>query len=203
MHFAPDLGFTSATTTPIAGGKIGGIAEKSFNRHIFFQSGIFFSRKGQTRTFYFYLSDSLNESVKQTLLINYFDLPVNICWKSGSQGRGRVIGGIGVTFSYIAGGRNQLQSYGSSDGKPYNTVIYEPIKPGNPIKGFDIGANFFAGYELRTGLFFRVYYTAGIDDLGLGTEIDKNRAFGVSAGYFFGKGRNINKEDDLIDHSTD
>ncbi len=61
-----------------------------------------------------------------------------------------------------------------------------------------------AGYEMSNGLFFRGYYTVGVKDLGLGTEIDKTRALGVSAGYFLGKGRDINKEkDDLIDKSTD
>jgi len=69
---------------------------------------------------------------------------------------------------------------------------------------FDIGLNLTAGYELATGLFFRAYYTTGVTDIGLGTEVDKNRVWGAGAGYIFGKGRNINKEtDDLIDKTPE
>jgi Outer membrane protein beta-barrel domain len=204
MHFAPELGFTSASTTAILSGKIGGTIDVHLNKKLSFQSGLFLSRKGQTRDFSFYSSDSLNEYVHQTLTINYIDVPVNVLYKTGVQGKGRAFFGIGITPSYIIGGRNKLKADGVSNDTAYHTTIDREIANGKPVGMFDIGVNLTGGYELPTGLFFRIYYTAGMKDIGLGREIDKNRMWGVSAGYLFGKGRNINKEaDDLIDHSTD
>ena len=200
MHFAPPIGFTTASGSTILSGKIGGIADFSLSKHIYFQPGIFLSRKGQSREFSFSTSKSLNESVQQTLTINYIDVPVNLIYKTGIQGKGRIIVGLGVTPSYIIGGRNKLQAQGVYNDTPYTTNINAQIANGKPVGMFDIGINIIVGYELPTGLFFRAYYTAGIKDIGLDTEIDKNRMWGVSAGYLFGKGRNINNEaDDLID----
>ena len=200
LRFAPDAGFTKAAKFPIPSGKIGGIFDIGINKHVYFQTGICFSAKGQKRTFSFYQSDSLNEAAEQTLRLYYFDLPVMLCFKAKIQGKGRLMAGAGAAFSYLAGGTNHLKSTGKYNGSPYNTVIDEKAAPGKPLNAFDLGLNVFAGYELPTGLFFRIYYTAGVNDLGQGSEIDKNRMWGIAAGYIFGKGKNINKEkDELID----
>jgi hypothetical protein len=67
---------------------------------------------------------------------------------------------------------------------------------------FDIGMHLKAGYELPTGLFVGAYYIAGMKDLGLGYEKDKNRMWGITAGYIMGKGRNIMAEkNELIDQT--
>ena len=200
MHFAPAEGFTSASTSPQASGKIGGIIDYGLNRKAYLQTGLYFSRKGQSRSFSFDKSDSLNEYVDQKLTINYIDLPVNLLYKTGIQGKGRFSLGVGVTASYIIGGRNKMQAYGKSNDTPYTVNNNTRIVKGNPLAMFDLGVNLVGGYEFPTGLFIRAYYTAGIKDIGLGSESDKNRIWGLSAGYFFGKGRNINKDiDDLID----
>lgn len=201
MHFAPAVGFTSASTSGIFSGKIGGIIDIGLNRKAYFQSGLFLSRKGQARDFSYYFADTLHEAVHQTLYINYIDVPVNIIYKTGTQGKGRVIFGLGVTGSYILGGRNKLHLAGNN-GTPFDISTDRKITSDKPVDLFDIGINLSGGYELPTGLFFRAYYTAGVKDIGLGSEIDKNRMWGVSAGCLFGKGRNINKEaNDLIDKS--
>ena len=174
------------------------------NKHIYFQAGLSFSRKGAVKSFSYYKNDSFNETVRQTLNISYFDLPLSVMYKSGIQGKGRFIIGIGATPSYIIGGRNKLQDHQVYRDTLTNTNDNLKISVGKTVSGFDIGVNLTAGYELPTGLFFRVYYTAGVNDIGIGTEIDKNRMWGIAAGYLFGKGRNINKEtDDLIDKSTE
>jgi hypothetical protein len=204
MHFAPALEFTAASTSSIFSGKIGGIADLKLTKHTYLQPGIFLSRKGQSRDFSFYQSDSVNLFVQQTLTINYVDVPVTLIYKSGIQGKGRVILGLGVTPSYIIGGRNKEHDKGVSNNAPFDNTYNKRITNGIPVSMFDIGVNIIGGYELPTGLFFKLYYTSGVTDIGLGTEIDKNRMWGLSAGYLFGKGRNINKEaGDLIDKSTD
>ncbi|MFI5196585.1 MAG: porin family protein [Chitinophagales bacterium] len=203
MHFAPAIGFTSASGSSIFSARIGSIADFSLNKKIYFQPGIFLSRRGQSREFSFYTSDSLNVSVQQTLTINYIDVPVNVIYKTGMQGKGRIIFGLGVTPSYIIGGRNKRYSHGAINDTPFTNNFNRQIVYRDPVAMFDFGVNIITGYELPTGLFFRAYYTAGMRDIGLSGEIDKNRIWGISAGYIFGKGRNINNEvDDLIDKSS-
>jgi len=204
MHFAPPLGFTSASVATTASGKIGGLVDLPLNKHLFFQAGLSVSGKGAVRAFSYYTNDSFNESVNQTLHIYYADLPLNLLFKSGHQGRGRFIGGLGATPSYIIGGKNKLHDSFDSSGIKSVTDDDLKIVTGKTIKGFDIGLNLSAGYELPTGLFFRAYYTVGVSDIGMGTEVDKNRMWGISAGYLFGKGRNINKDaSDLIDKTAE
>ncbi len=204
MRFAPPLSFTAASVSGIASGKIGGLIDKPLNKHVFFQAGLSFSRKGAVREFSYYTNDSFSEAVNQTLSIYYIDLPLNVIWKSGRQGHGRLIAGVGATPSYIIAGKNKLHDNFVSQGVRTVTEDNTNIIVGQTVKGFDIGLNITAGYELATGLFFRGYYTIGVSDIGPGTEIDKNRMFGLAAGYLFGKGRNANKDTDgLIDKSKD
>jgi hypothetical protein len=207
MRFAPLLqpvDYTAASTGAIASGKIGALMDVPLNRHIYFQTGLYFSRRGAVRDFSYYQNDSFNATVHQELDIYYFDLPLNVLYKSGEQGMGRFIAGIGATPSYIIGGKNKLQEHQVFNDTLSNSNGVYPVSIGNTIKGFDIGVNLLAGYELSTGLFFRAYYTIGVSDIGLGTEIDKNRIWGISAGYIFGKGRNVKKDaDDLIDKTMD
>jgi hypothetical protein len=207
MKFAPPLtpvAFTAASISPILGGHIGALVDIPLNKSIYFQAGLSVSRDGAVRAFSYYHNDSFNESVHQTLYINYFNLPLTVLYKSGMQGKGRFIAGIGATLAYIAGGRNELQDHQVFNDTPYTNNGTSMIVAGQTLAGFNIGLNLCAGYELGTGLFFRGYYNVGVKDIGLGTEIDKTRSLGISAGYFFGKGRDINKEkDDLIDKSTE
>jgi hypothetical protein len=205
MHFAPTtypILYTSASVSPIFSGKAGGLIDLPLNKHIYFQAGLSFSREGAVRSFSYYTNDSNHESVHQTLHISYIDLPASVVYKSGMQGKGRFTAGLGVTASYIIGGRNLLQDSLMHAGVPTNTNDNLKISVGNTINGFDLGLNASAGYELPTGLFFRAYYMVGVSDIGVGTEVDKIRMWGIAAGYFLGKGRNINKEaNELIDKS--
>ncbi len=202
MHFAPEFGFTSANFSSVFSWKAGFITDLPLNKHIFLQSGVTVSQKGQDREFSFYTNDTLNAAVKQSLTIYYIDLPVTVVYKTGMQGKGRFFAGLGATPSYILGGRNKLSKKVLYNGTPIINNYDLQIVAGSPLAMFDIGLNLSAGYELPTGWLFRLYYTAGMRDIGLDGEIDKNRNWGISAGYFFGKGRNINKEsDDLIDHT--
>ncbi len=204
MKFAPDQIFSSASSSSVFSWRAGGLIDVGLNKNFYFQAGLMITQKGQSRDFSYYTNDTVNASVKQTLTIYYADLPVNLIYKTGHQGKGRFIAGIGATPSYIIAGKNQLRKEVDIKGTPFISDLNKTVTYRNPVAMFDMGFNLSAGYELPTGLFFRVYYTAGIRDIGLGTEIDKNRIWGISAGYLFGKGRNINKEaEDLIDRTGD
>jgi hypothetical protein len=202
MHFSPVRGFTNSSGSTIFSWRAGAIVDVKLNKHIFLQSGLRFAAKGQNRNFSFYVNDTLNEAVQQTLTLNYIELPVTIIYKTGQQGKGRFFAGLGSTPSYLVGGRNKVQAHGKYNNTAFTTSFNRKIVAGNPVAQFDIGLDISAGYELPTGLFFKAYYTVGMHDIGLNDEIDKNRMWGIAAGYFFGKERNINREaDDLIDRT--
>jgi len=121
LRFAPStypILYTSASTGSIASGKLGALVDIPINQHIYFQTGLYGSVRGGERDFSYHTSDSFNESVHQVLTILYGDVPMSVVYKSGMQGKGRFIAGIGATFSYILFGKNKL-----SDHSVYNDTL--------------------------------------------------------------------------------
>jgi len=204
MHFAPAFGFTSASGSPVFSWRAGGNTDFELNKHIYLQAGLFCAQKGQNREFSFYTNDTLNASFHQTLTLYYAELPVSVLYKSGMQGKSRFFAGLGSVASYIIGGNNHIKKETSFNGNSTTVTHDYNVTYGNPVAMFDIGMALSAGFEAPTGFYIKLYYTVGMKDIGLGGEIDKNRMWGVGAGYLFGRGRNINKEkDELIDNTTD
>ncbi len=202
MHFVPNSAFTSSSTSGIFSYRLGGVIDAPFTKHLYFQSGLSFSHKGGDRNYSFYVSDSLNDAESRSLVLNYIDLPLTIVYKTRSQGKGRAILGMGATMSYLIGGTSTLNAHGAYNDTAF--TVHSKTTPDQILRKFDIGANFFIGYELPTGLYFKVYYLSGVKDLGLTSEVSKNKMWGISAGFMFGKGRNVNKDaEGLIDKSTD
>ncbi|MCW3120732.1 MAG: outer membrane protein beta-barrel domain [Flavipsychrobacter sp.] len=207
MKFAPSqypIYYTSGEVSAVASYRVGALIDVPLSKHLTLQSGAYFSRKGAVRSFSYYLNDSFNENVHQTLLLHYASVPVMLVYKSGIQGRGRLIAGLGADVAGTIGGRNKLADDYTFNGTHGNFTDNTSISIGNTVRAFDIGLALMAGYELPTGLFFRITYTTGSQDIGKGTEISKNRTVLLSGGYIFGKGRNINKDkeaNDLIDHT--
>ena len=205
MKFAPPtypILYTAASTGALVSGKLGALADIPMNKHLYFQAGLSVSRRGAVRDFSYYRNDSFNETIHQTLSMFYGDMPLSVVYKTGIQGKGRFVIGIGATFSYLLAGTSKISDYAVNRDTATNYSGTDKLVAGQLIHAFDLGLNLSAGYEMPTGWFFKVYYTMGVNDIAVGTEIDKNRIWGVSAGYFFGKKRNVNKEaDDLIDHT--
>lgn len=196
--------YTASKANPVAAFKIGAFLDNPLTNHLTFQGGVYLTRKGAVRSFGYHLSDSFNQSYHEKLQINYLEIPVGLCWKSGIQGKGRFIVAIGAAPAYIVGGRSEVSNDEVYKGIRSVTNKNTTINSANQSKAYDIALNLSAGYELSFGLFFRAWFTTGSQDLGMGTSTEKNRTTGISAGYILGKGRNTNKEAyDLIDHSTD
>jgi Outer membrane protein beta-barrel domain len=192
--------YTSSSVSSILAGRVGFLIDVSLSKHLYFQSGVYVSRKGGERSFSYHFNDSFNEQVHQSMHINYFDVPIGVVFKKGLQGRGRIMAGISGQPSLIIGGRTMLDDKQVFAGIDSNTKAYGKIESDKTLRGFDIALLITLGYEAATGLFVRTWYSSGVNDLGIGSEIIKNRSWGLSAGYIFGKGRNINKDvDDLID----
>lgn len=125
-------------------------------------------------------------------------MPLNIVFKTSEQGKGRLCIGAGAMLSYLISGDVK----GTSAVKIRDTLYSNNISanPGDLLRKFDIGASFFGAYEFPTGLYLKAYYVSGVKDIGTLTEISKNRVWGLSIGYMFGKDRNVNKDKEgLID----
>ena len=202
MHFQPNILYTAAQShyTPAYG--IGGNIDYPVTGKVYLQAGLLVSRKGDDRTFSYATNDSFHESVTQKLGMAYAELPLGVTLKTGTQGRGRCLFTMGLKPGYVIYGTNKIHVAGVYAGASYDTSTNTRITNGNPVYSFDMALILSAGYELPTGWYFRFTYAPGINDIGLGGEVDKNRTLYLSCGRIFGKNRDIRKEeDDLIDHT--
>ena len=198
MRFIPDNAYTTSAENSQLSWRVGAIIDAPFTSHTYFQTGLYYSRKGQNRNYSFHVSDSTNDHEDRTLTLNYIDMPLNIVFKTSEQGKGRLCIGAGAMLSYLVSGNVT----GTSTGK-YNDTAYSHTVSGTAsdvLRKFDIGASFFGAYEFPTGLYVKAYYISGVKDLGVTTEVIKNRMWGIGVGYMFGKNRNVNKDKEgLID----
>lgn len=204
MKFVPPALYNVSDVKPVFSFRVGGVVDIPLNKRIYFQTGLFFSRRGSQRNFSFSSNDSNYGKVNQTLLLNYMSLPMSVIVKSDVQGKLRVFAGLGVCLSNLVGGRNKISNSGDTSGVPFQYSFSNRVSTQTTISGFDAAMNIEAGIEMPTGLFFKLYYVVSISDIGLGTETDKNRMFGISSGWYLGKFRNINRDDDnLIDSQVE
>jgi Outer membrane protein beta-barrel domain len=202
--FAPPTipDYTSASVTSIFSWKAGLGVDIPFSKHFYFQPGLFISQKGAKTTFSYHISATEYDSVQNDFTVKYMELPVQLVYKTGVQGRGRVVVGIAAVPSYIFGGKVRFADRRAASGSVYSSDDTYVLVGGRELHAFDIGVNFCAGYELASGLFFRLFYNTGSNNIAFGNEVIKNRMYGITAGHVFGKGRNIKKEtSDLIDKS--
>ena len=202
-RFAPALLFSQASKQPVLYARVGGVVDIPMDKHFCFQAGISFSTKGTNRSFSYHASDSSYEYIGQNMRLYYAEVPATILFKTGQQGKLRCVVGMGAIAAYQVAGRVSVTDRYRNDSDMATTSMHFAAQPGNPIAAFDVAIHLVGGIETATGLSVKLFYTAGINNLGMGTEIDKSRAWGLSGSWLFGKGRNINKdEDDLIDHSA-
>ncbi len=198
MRFIPDNIFRTSAENSQLSWRVGAILDAPFTSHTYFQTGLYYSRKGHNRNYSYYDSDSSYDHEDRTFTLNYIDLPLNVVFKTSEQGKGRLCIGAGAMLSYLISGDVK----GTSAVKIKDTLYSNNISanPGDLLRKFDIGASFFAAYEFPTGLYLKAYYVSGVKDIGTLTEISKNRVWGLSIGYMFGKDRNVNKDKEgLID----
>lgn len=191
MRYAPPFPFQHASTQTLIGPRIGGIADLDLGAHIYLQPGIFFSGMGAKRNISYNFHDT-SEAINETLRLNYIQVPINVLYKTGSQGDNRFFFGAGVYFAELIGGKDQVNDL-IDTGTGHTFAINTTLSPkNNAVASFDLGVNVTIGYEMRMGAYIRAFYSMGVRDLSLDSdygETDKNYAGGVSVGYFFGKNR--------------
>lgn len=160
----------------------------------FFQTGLLFSQKGSENNLFMYGRKASSEEYYNSSRISYIELPIHLLY-SPELGKGRLLVGFGP---YVAYGITGKQTFG------YDNIDKIKIQFRNQIemdeysimeevyfRGFDAGADIFAGYEFAFGLYAQLNAQLGM--LNIMTDITdwnddpnlKNTGFGVSVGYNF------------------
>lgn len=212
VAFAPEVGisncymkiiaptpFRTLSSGSIIGTKLGGIMDVDMGTHLYFQTGLFFNIKGNTKSFGANIHDTFVVNVDQSLQINYFELPINVIFKTNLQGRGRIFFGLGASVGMVVGGRNLFHIYGFSTTNHIDDETNTKIQGGQDVSKVDAGLNFMAGYEFRSGMFLRAFYNYGFTDIATSAdESDKNRGYGISMGFFLSNSKRHSPINELI-----
>ena len=159
-----------------------------------FQTGLLFSQKGSDNNLFMYGKKSSGEEYYNNTRISYLELPIHLLY-SPELGNGRLLLGFGPYVAYGITGKQTFKD-GSSDGIKIqfkNQVEMEDYSPQDEVyfRGFDAGADIFAGYEFAFGLYAQLNAQLGM--LNMMTDITeweyepnlKNTGFGLSVGYNF------------------
>jgi len=161
-----------------------------------FQTGLLFSQKGSKNNEGLIPLKAAGGDYNTTTRISYIELPLNLLFKP-QFGGGHILVGFGPYVAYGLGGTQKVNY-------PNNPTLEQKIKFRSEIpiadywdietvyfRGFDAGADIFAGYELDMGLFVLLKTQLGL--LNMITDVRdwegesnlKNTGFGLSVGYNF------------------
>lgn len=162
------------------GAKLGIKAGANFNINIAgrlqIQPGIFYSTKGfkqgekQNHEHGYF-----NASTQENVTLHFAEIPVNLQYMFNDPGEGRFFVGIGGYMGVAFSGKtikdeNTASIFPSlataaglaSDG---GSLQFGNDAPSNDMRRFDFGGQANVGYQLRSGIFFRVMYQLGISNL--------------------------------------
>jgi hypothetical protein len=149
------------------------------------QPGLLFSVKGTKQ-------DIITDHIIKTTTLSYIELPLNILYRP-QLGDGHLLIGLGPYAAYGIMGKERTKTgtitielpvrfMDDASGEPSTYAYY---------KGFDAGANVFAGYELYNGIFFQLFTELGLMEINSDYDLSNdqtsknNFGFGVSVGYRF------------------
>jgi hypothetical protein len=199
QYIAPSK-FTTLSTGTMSGFRLGAIADLQLNGQLYFQSGLYFTVRSFSKSI---LADSagiLYEHVDESMEIHYLEMPLSLMFKTGRQGWGRICIAAGATISYVVGGVATLHDYGMNiKQQPFDNSSNITLVGGHDLNAIDVGLNLSLGYEMYKGLYFKLYYYHGFNNLStFGDESFRLRSLGIGMGYFMGKGRHIHAADELI-----
>lgn len=136
---------------------------------------------------------------KNKLTFHYVELPVNVVYKTGTEGSGRFMIGAGPYIAYMVNAQNKWntttrwynennEEVGNSDKGAEKLGIGE--KEDDQVKALDYGAQAFIGYQMPMGMFIKGGTQVGFANTlpkGSSTFYQKNYNFFLTLGYMFGK----------------
>ena len=116
------------------------------------QPGLFYSIKGMK---------SEDNGYENNVTLHYAEIPVNLIYMFNDANEGRFFIGAGPYLGVAFSGKN-IKSGGTTGGTEDWTFGSDSTQD---LGRFDYGAQAFAGYFLRSGIFFRAAYQHGIGNL--------------------------------------
>jgi hypothetical protein len=155
----------------------------------YMQPGLQFISKG-TKGTVSYFDGSNTRQITRTLNMNYLEVPVNLVYRP-LLGSGHFMLGFGPYVGYCIGGKAKFSGTNPpADAELQFAKTFPASEPNNLVyfKRMDVGANFFFGYELQSGLNFVFNSQLGLININSETNTElsnKNTGFGLTAGYRF------------------
>jgi hypothetical protein len=170
-----------ADTKMKPGFHVGALVSLPLTNNLALLPGVMFSTKGYKTE-----DEVLGVKTTSNIGLNYVEVPVNVAFMTGTEETGRFMVHAGPYVGYALSGKSKTK-VGSVEKE-------EDIEIGNDekkdmLKPLEIGANVGVGYQLPMGLFGRVDYHHGFNNILSGGD-DKNsfanRNFMLTFGYFIG-----------------
>lgn len=203
LKTASSTPFTSSETSQLSPGFTGGLMlDIKVLRNLYIQTGAFYMFDNIRYSHQVDLTQLDLGQPKYTQYDRLYSMkaPLYIMYKSGFEGTGRFIAGIGPYASYIFAGNRVVENpVVSSDAAGNFSYIMKrsnrDIRLGSEpyqdqLRSWDYGVNACIGYQSNIGMYFRGYFQYGLANLDPdntpGYHI-RNWGFGISIGYLIGK----------------
>lgn len=193
-------GFSASNTNRLSY-KAGAIVDiPIYKENVSIQPGIFYTARGSELYADFTIADFSLIQVKQIMHVNYIEVPVNIQYKQGEAGKGKLFVGAGPYFGYAATGRVTTTVSGNSIVKSIISLTglvdfdegEKDLRVGTDsndhIRPFDIGINANMGYEFPIGIIIRGQIGTGLMNTAPNQDVNEQRNWGgsLSIAYTFG-----------------
>ncbi len=161
----------------------------------YFQTGLLFSQKGSMNNAGALPTKAASDDYHTTTRLSYIEMPLHLLFKP-QFGKGHILIGFGPYVAYGITGTQTIEvgdfSYEQKISFRNEIALEEYWDMENAYyRGFDAGADIFAGYEMNMGLYFQLNAQLGLMNMITDvTEWDsestlKNMGFGISVGYNF------------------
>jgi len=147
----------------LSGLNIGALMNVKLKGNLSFQTGLSIGRKGVSVA---------HEGHADKFKFTAADIPMNLVLNTKSG----LFVGTGLNFGYNLSGKLDAED------DPDENYSFEFGK-GKDFFRSDLGLNFLAGYQTKSGLFLSANSLVGLKDLKPGPETWKNNLFSVSIGY--------------------
>ena len=176
VNFGLKAGYNSATVNSsdaeitedgkvLSGLNIGALMNVKLKGNLSFQTGLSIGRKGVSVA---------HEGHADKFKFTAADIPMNLVLNTKSG----LFVGTGLNFGYNLSGKLDAED------DPDENYSFEFGEGKNFLRS-DLGLNFLAGYQTKSGLFLSANSLVGLKDLKPGPETWKNNLFSVSIGYMF------------------
>ena len=149
----------------LSGLNIGALMNVKLKGNLSFQTGLSIGTKGVSVA---------HEGHADKFKFTAADIPMNLVLNTKSG----LFVGTGLNFGYNLSGKLDAED------DPDENYSFEFGK-GKDFFRSDLGLNFLAGYQTKSGLFLSANSLVGLKDLKPGPETWKNNLFSVSIGYMF------------------